>query len=204
MAEILHSALAHHSKSVEKHQLIYSANKEAQGFYYIESGLVGLYRNTESGKEHLMRIYGPGEYFGYRSLFGNKIYHLTTRSLLESRLHHIHADNIETLNEVSPRTLKHMLTEVCTELGDAESRLSNSAAYCSKIRILDAIIHLFSKFDYYPWTTREIAEYSGTDTQTVIRFCKILKENELLDPMSRRVKPNSLVSLSDYREQLIK
>jgi CRP-like cAMP-binding protein len=199
----LHRELKYSVKNYDKGEKIYSANQKAEGFFFLESGLVALYRNTESGKEHLMRVYGPGDYFGFRSLFSDEQYHLTTRSLLSSSVHHIKAAGIYSLDVMSPTMLKALLSNVCHELGEAEARLSNVAAYSAKVRIIDAIVCLFTRFSHYPWTSREVAEYSGTDTQTVIRYSKYLKEQNFLDPKERKIKPVDINSLISLREDMI-
>lgn len=192
-----------HKYQLEKKKTIYRVNEKACGFYLLDSGMVGLYRITEKGKEHLIRVYGAGDYFGFRSLFSNQPYHLTTKTLQPSSVRHILVKGIEELYEHDPNLLTSLITSVCKELGEAESRLSNIAAFESKIRVLDSIVELFSRFHSYQWTSREIAEYSGTETQTVIRFCAKLKAQKLLDPTVRSIRPVSLHKLKLYRKELV-
>ncbi len=195
-------ALHCHALNIQKKTIIYRANQQASGFYYVQEGLIGLYRMTETGKENLLRVYGRGDYFGYRSLFSQQRYHLTTRSLLPSQLQHIHLKSIDELQHHAPILLNHLMSSVCQELGEAENRLADIAAHSAPVRIIDAIIHLFQQFDYYPWTSREIAEFSGTETQTVIRVCKQLKQRELLDPNSRKITPLDFHRLQSHRAVL--
>ncbi len=187
---------------VKKKSPIYRAAQEADGFYYIESGLIGLYRVTESGKEHLIRIYGPNEYFGYRSLLCNQKYHLTTKALLNSSILHIQINHFQQLLNCSPMLLMSLVSSVCSELREAENRLSDTVAYSSKVRILNSIIELFQKFECYPWTAREIAEHSGTEVQTVLRYCKVLKELKLLKPEVRGIKPEDISGLKSLRNSI--
>ncbi|WP_159064986.1 Crp/Fnr family transcriptional regulator [Thaumasiovibrio subtropicus] len=196
-------ALHCHPMNVAKKQVIYRATQHANGFYYLEEGLVGLYRITETGKESLLRVYGRGDYFGYRSLFSQQRYHLTTRTLLPTSLQHIHLKSIDELQQHAPDLLKFLMTSVCQELGEAEQRMADIAGHSAAVRIVDAILYLFKQFDYYPWTSREIAEFSGTETQTVIRVCRQLKQRELLDPNSRKISPLDFNRLQSYRVALI-
>ena len=191
-----------HRHIIKRQQIIYRANQEANGFYYIEDGLVGLYRTTETGKENLLRVYGQGEYFGYRSLFSTQRYHLTTRSLLPTTLKHIQLSCLEQLSIHDPELFRQLMRSVCQELGDAEKRLSDIATHSAAVRIIDAILNLFQEFDYYPWTAREIAEFSGTETQTVIRVCRQLKGMGLLDPNSRKICPVDFNQLKTYRSMI--
>lgn len=187
---------------LDRKQVIYRAYDKASGFYLLDSGMVGLYSVTEKGKEHLIRVYGEGEFFGFRSLFSNQPYHLTTRTLQTSSIRHIQVKGIEELYQYDSNLLTSLVTSVCRELGEAESRLSNIAAFEAKIRILDSIVELFGRFQDYKWTSREVAEYSGTETQTVIRFCTKLKAKGLLDPRARSIHPVCLEKLRAYRNEL--
>lgn len=185
-----------------KNQIIYKENQLATGLYFLQAGIVGLYKKTESGKEHLIRVYGDGDYFGYRSLFSEEPYHLTTRALTRSLVLNVNVVGVRDLYNESPALLVKLMTSVCRELGEAEVRLSNVSGFATKVRILDSIVELFSRFKDYPWTAREVAEYSGTETQTVIRFCTHLKSLGLLNPNLRRISPVNLSELSQLRNRL--
>ncbi len=41
---------------------MYKAGEHANGFYVVLSGMVGLYKITEKGKESLIRIYDDNEF----------------------------------------------------------------------------------------------------------------------------------------------
>ncbi|MGR5092457.1 Crp/Fnr family transcriptional regulator [Vibrio maritimus] len=185
-----------------KKQVVYRNGKSAKGFYYVERGQIGLYQVTESGKESLLRIYGPGSYFGYRSLFTGQNYPSTARAMLDSEIVKITVNDFKSLDELAPSLASYLMKEVCYELGEAEKRLMQFNAFSAKKRILDTISHFFEMYPDYPWTYREIAEYSGTDITTVIRYCKTLKETGVLQKESRKPSPVDLNLLFNYRKSL--
>ncbi|MDR9825604.1 Crp/Fnr family transcriptional regulator [Vibrio sp. FNV 38] len=188
---------------IRKRQVIYQSGTPANGLYYVESGLIGLYQVSESGKESLLRIYGPGSYFGYRSLFTKQNYPATARSMLDSTVVHTCVSDFKTLDRQSPELANYLMKEVCGELGEAEKRLIQFSAFSAKKRILDSVFHVFDMYPDYPWTYREISEYSGTDISTVIRFCKKLKEMGFLLKDSRKLVPVDLDQLAQYRKKLL-
>lgn len=188
---------------VDKKKYIYRDGSNANGFYYLKSGLIGLYQVTESGKESLLRIYGPGSYFGYRSLFSEQKYPATARTMVNSELMKININDFTELESLAPILSAYLMREVCEELGEAEKRLMQQTSGSSKKRILDAIYHLFSFYPNYSWTYREIGEYSGTDTTTVIRYCKVLKEAGCLKQNSRKPVPTHMKLISSFRQSII-
>lgn len=188
---------------IAKQHIIYRSGLPASGFYYVEQGLVGLYQVTENGKETLLRIYGPESYFGYRSLFANQHYPSTARAMLDSQISYINVQDFTSLQDISPQLSSCLMREVCEELGEAEKRLMQFNSYNAKKRILDTIYYIFQTYPEYPWTYREIGEYSGTDTTTVIRYCKTLKQAGLLNANSRKPQPIDLEKLFLFRRSLL-
>lgn len=183
-----------------KRQMIYRGGAPTKGFFYVKSGLVGLYQTSETGKESLLRIYGPGYSFGYRSLVTRQSYRSTARSMIPSELIHVDVDMTQGVEHLPHQLLGLLLRGACYELGEAETRITQLTSNSAKVRILDAIAYLFDNHPEYQWTYREVGEFSGTDTTTVIRFCKQLKEKGVLDPHSRRIRVCSNDKLMGFRE----
>ncbi|MGL6259640.1 Crp/Fnr family transcriptional regulator [Vibrio sp. WXL103] len=188
---------------LSKKEIIYQSGTPANGLYYVEKGLIGLYQVSENGRESLLRIYGPGSYFGYRSLFTQQKYPATARAMIDSTVAFSNVKSFSELDNLSPELANYLMREVCFELGEAEKRLMQFNAFNAKKRILDSIYHVFDMYPDYPWTYREIGEYSGTDISTVIRYCSKLKDQGILDKSSRKPIPTDLNQLADYRKSLV-
>jgi CRP-like cAMP-binding protein len=188
---------------LKKKQIIYESGQDASGFYYVTKGLIGLYQVTKTGKESLLRIYGPNTYFGYRTLFTQQSYPSTARAMLGSEVVKFGINSFQSLNEKSPNLAKFLMQEVCIELGKAEKRLMQFNSFNAKKRILDTLHYFFDMYPSYPWTYREISEYSGTDIATVIRYCRTLKESGVLDNSTRKPKPVTLQQLEIFKESVV-
>ncbi|RTZ18031.1 Crp/Fnr family transcriptional regulator [Vibrio aquaticus] len=184
---------------VVKKQVIYQSGQKSHDIYYLESGLVGLYQTSEVGNERLLRLYGTGSYFGYRTLFANGYYPSSAKAMLGSRLKRIKLRSIEELSTISPKLLNHLAQEVCTELGEAEHKIMQFNTFNSRIRVLDALDVLFNLYPDYPWTYREVGEFSGTDITTVLRTCKQLKSMNILDKSTRKISLLDMDALIKYR-----
>ncbi|MFS1414765.1 hypothetical protein BCU70_01895 [Vibrio sp. 10N.286.49.C2] len=204
ISNLMHSLESHvEVSSFSRKQVIYRNGESAKVFYHIKQGQIGLYQVSEGGKESLLRIYGPGSYFGYRSLFTGQNYPSTARAMLNSIVVKINVNDFKSLDEIAPNLASYLMKEVCYELGEAEKRLMQFNGFNARKRILDTIAYFFEMHPDYPWTYREIAEYSGTDITTVIRYCKGLKETGLLRKDSRKPTPVDLNVLADYRLSLV-
>ncbi|KIF46284.1 hypothetical protein M445_18280 [Vibrio owensii 47666-1] len=185
-----------------KRQMIYRGGAPTKGFFFVKSGLVGLYQTSETGKESLLRIYGPGYSFGYRSLVTRQSYRSTARSMTPSELIHVDIDMTQGVEHLPHKLLSLLMRGACYELGEAEMRITQLTSNSAKVRIVDAIIYLFDNHPEYQWTYREVGEFSGTDTTTVIRFCSQLKQEGLLQPQSRKINIVNMNDLLKYRNEL--
>lgn len=59
-----------------KGSYLYRQGETAFSFYYLTSGLIGLYHMVDNGKESLIRLYDSDQFFGYRTWFSpDKTYH---------------------------------------------------------------------------------------------------------------------------------
>lgn len=184
-----------------KHQVVYRNGAPTRGFFYVKSGLIGLYQTTESGKESLLRIYGLVTSLGIAHCSPSKTIALR-KSMLPSELLQVNLSTFTELDSVSSNLSGFLVRGVCYELGEAENRLTQMTSNSAKVRIMDAIYHLFDNHPEYQWTYREVGEYSGTDTTTVIRFCKELKGMGILDSESRKLQVSSIQGLKAYRDEL--
>ena len=65
---------------------IFSQGDRASHIYYIEHGSVKLFVNSKSGKEAVVSLLGPGDFFGEGGLNGNKRRHFSATAAADCRL----------------------------------------------------------------------------------------------------------------------
>lgn len=174
--------------SLEKGILIYSQGQQANEFYFIEQGLIGLYHMLPNGKESLVRIYRNGEYFGFRTLFGDHFYHCSAKVLQTAKIIRIVPQNLPVFLADNPELTSFLIKKLASELQYAEHRLSQISYQRTQERVADSITYLTRHYPDYPWTYREIAEFSGCETETAIRISRELKKQGKLEADSRRLK----------------
>jgi CRP/FNR family transcriptional regulator, cyclic AMP receptor protein len=66
-----------------KHQIVFSQGQVADAVFYIQQGKVKLTVVSEQGKEAVVAILGPGQFFGEACLNGHPLRIATTRTLEE-------------------------------------------------------------------------------------------------------------------------
>ena len=96
--------------------------------------------------------------------------------------------HIEELQQKVPDVFRYLATFLCGELKDAELRIFRTTSATMKQRVLDALAYLHQHHGHYPWTYREVGEFCGGETETVIRICNQLKKAGVLKKESRHWK----------------
>jgi CRP-like cAMP-binding protein len=167
--------------SFSKGKDIYLQHDNADGFYFIESGLVALNRLLLNGKEVLSRVYAKDQYFGYRTLLSGQTYHVGATALTDVTLTKIHITNVDAFFQGNIDFIRYLMNEMATELRHAEIRLSKMPSHSVELRVIDSMIDLVKIDSSYNWTYREIASHCGCSTETVIRVSKKLKSSQLME-----------------------
>lgn len=161
---------------LEKGVQIYSQGHQAKEFYFLKSGLVGLYHMLDNGKESLVRIYKAQDYFGFRTFFGNHHYHCSARVLQTADLVRITPLDFADFWQNNTALITNLLKQLSAELQEAERRLSMVSYQKAQERVVSSIHYLQQHYPDYHWTNREIAEFAGCETETAIRIRRELKK----------------------------
>jgi CRP/FNR family transcriptional regulator len=61
-------------KRFQKNEMLFSAQDEADGFYYVESGEIRVYKMDEQGKEAEVVRLGPGGFLGEAIVFASPVF----------------------------------------------------------------------------------------------------------------------------------
>lgn len=168
-------------RSLKRGTVIYKQGAQANEFYYVQQGLIGLYHTLENGKESLLRLYSKDDYFGVRTLLGDRSYHCNARVLMPAEIIRIQPKDMMTFIQHNPKMAQQLLFKLSQELRDAEHRLVEISYLKSIDRVINSIYFLNETYPDYEWTYRDIAEYAGCEIETAIRIGKALKSKGLLD-----------------------
>src|SRR3989338_9543222 len=74
------------TNTYKKGQVVFYEGNQAYGLYCVFSGRMKLYKTGVDGKQQIMRIAGPGDLLGYRSLFADEPYHATAEALEDATI----------------------------------------------------------------------------------------------------------------------
>ena len=69
-----------------KGELIFSEGDHGDGFYVVAGGMIKIFKMSIEGKEHIMRIVGPGESFGQVSVYAGRTFPAGAQAIAKSHL----------------------------------------------------------------------------------------------------------------------
>ncbi len=170
-------------------EYIYRASELPKGIYFIESGLVGLLIiGSESGKEHLLRFFKVGQFFGHRALFSAEEYHGNSIALEPTSIRLIPKKIILNVLELHPVLYKDITMVIAKELRRCEDQHVRILENQILARTAQAIIYLKDIHPDHNWTRQEIANFCASTVSTVIKAMAELENMKLISQKGRIIE----------------
>ncbi|RME15863.1 MAG: Crp/Fnr family transcriptional regulator [Bdellovibrio sp.] len=174
-------------KTYKKGEYLYHMGDSPKGLFLVHKGLVGLYYSSEEGNEFLFRVFGKGSCLGHRTLIAQEAHHASAKVLEPAEIGWIPPQMALKLLETNHEFMIVMLKKLATELRLAEIRLASSKEKQAAERIAETMLYLKDQFPEHLWTRAEIAHFSGTTPETVIRTLSKFEKEGLIQQKGRHI-----------------
>ena len=169
---------------VRKKQGIYLEGDESTRLYFVQSGRVKTVKTTAAGKELIVGLHGPGEFFGYLPLLQHTPHSDSAIAVDESELCYIPKEEFTALlrNPAVGRQLVHRLAGQVS--GQAEQLLA--LAYSSiRRRVADTLVQLHEQAGAtsaaaIQLTRDDMAALVGTAPESLSRTLNEFKHDGLI------------------------
>jgi CRP/FNR family transcriptional regulator len=150
-------------------------------FYFVERGKIKMLKHSSLGKEFLIAVFGPGEVFGEVAVFDSAPYPASAQAAEETcALGVRREDFLSFLSQNPPVSLK-VINILGKRLREAHNRLRDLAGERVEQRLAGILLMLHSKLGpTLPFTRQEIADMSGTTTETAIRVMTRLRDSGII------------------------
>ena len=157
-------------------------------FYIVVEGRVKVIKYASSGKEFIIAFFGRGEMFGEVAVFEGKPYPASAQAVAATRVLRIKMEDFLSFLSNRPRVALSIITVLGGRLRDAQARLKDLAGERVEQRLARTLLMLASKLgSTLPFTRQEIADMSGTTTETTIRITSQLKERGIIDSVRGKI-----------------
>lgn len=177
------------NKTVKKYSvkdIIFRDGDTALFIYYLAKGKVKVTKMNNDGKEAVIDLCSPGDFFGYWSVLEEIPHSNSAECLEESEVWQIPAHDFKTMvtenTSVSDRFLKLMTNNLLIK----EHKILDLAYESVRKRIATALVELKDKYaENEPFSMRvsreTIASMAGTSIETAIRMLSEFKSDGLIE-----------------------
>lgn len=186
------SSISHNKvmNNYKKGHTIFFQGNPPFGLFCINEGKVKIAKIGNDGKESIIRIAGPGDVLGHRSLFSRENYTATATVIEDASVCFIDKKFIYKVLHDEPSLAINMIQKLSREMGIAEARSTSMVQKNVCERLAELLLSLMKAYGVQEegrWrlniklTREEIASIIGTANETVIRFISDFKHEGLIE-----------------------
>lgn len=175
-------------KKYSKKDIIFWEGDNANSLYFIEQGSVKTYKSTESGKEFVTGIFGPGDFVGQLSLLNsNKVYVENATVLEDAEMCAIPRKDFTKLIYGNSVVSQKFIGMISNNLMHLQEQLVDMAFASVRQRAAKALLELYDKQVIQDKPNggigiprEDFAGMIGTATETAIRTLTDFKNEGLI------------------------
>jgi CRP-like cAMP-binding protein len=181
------------STFTKRGQIIFHEGRTPQGVYCLNEGKVKIYRLGSDGKEQVVRIVTPSNFFGLRALISGWNYSTSAVTLEDSVVCLIPKRAFLKISLKYPDVSHCLMVFLSSMLEDAESKLLSLAQKPVRERLAETLLALHEVFNknggnnHINLSRTDLANIIGTATECVIRLLSEFKDDNIIDINGRKI-----------------
>lgn len=180
----------------KKNQVIYAEKEEPEYIWCLLKGKVKKYKDGVGGRQQIIRLIRPVEYFGYRAYFAKEPYVSSAGALEASTLGTIPMWLVDELIDGNNKLARFFIHELSRNLGRSDSKIVNLTQKHIRGRLAEALMLLRDNYGYEDdnstlkiYLSREdLANMSNMTTSNAIRTLSGFVAEKLIIVDGRRIK----------------
>lgn len=180
----------------KKNQIIYSQGEEAEYLWCLLKGKVKIYKDGIGGRQQIIRLYRPVQYFGYRAAFADEPHMSSACAFEASTLGSLPMSLVKEMISNNMKLAWFFIQELSHNLGGSDTRIVNLTQKHIRGRLAEALIVLRDNYGYEDdnatikiYMSREdLANLSNMTTSNAIRTLSTFVSEKILLVDGRRIK----------------
>ncbi|MBR1803777.1 MAG: Crp/Fnr family transcriptional regulator [Muribaculaceae bacterium] len=180
----------------KKNQIIYAEKDEPQFLWTLLRGKVKLFKDGIGGRQQILRLYRPIQYFGYRAYFAGEPYVSTAAAFEPSTLGAIPLELVKKLINENRDLAWFFIRELSKNLGGSDTKIVNLTQKHIRGRLAEALILMRDNYGYEEdgetlkiYMAREdLANLSNMTTSNAIRTLSAFASERIITVDGRRIK----------------
>ena len=182
--------------SYKRNQIIYAQGEEAEHLWCLLKGKVKIYKDGIGGRQQILRLFRPVQYFGYRAGFVDERHMSSACAFEASTLGSLPMKLVKELVNNNIKLAWFFIEELSHNLGGSDARIVNLTQKHIRGRLAEALIVLRDNYGYEDdnatikiYMSREdLANLSNMTTSNAIRTLSAFVTERILAVDGRRIK----------------
>ncbi len=180
----------------KKNQIIYAENEEPEFIWCLLKGKVKKYKDGVGGRQQIIRLIRPVQYFGYRAYFAQETYVSNAAALEPSVVGTLPMSLVEELIQNNIDLAWLFIRELSRNLGGSDTKIVNLTQKHIRGRLAEALMVLKDNYGYEDdnstlriYMAREdLANLSNMTTSNAIRTLSSFVNEKILAVDGRCIK----------------
>ena len=180
----------------KKNQVIYAEKEEPEFIWCLIKGKVKKYKDGVGGRQQIIRLIRPVQYFGYRAYFAKEPYVSSAAALEASTLGTLPMSLVDELIDKNNKLARFFIQELSRNLGGSDAKIVNLTQQHIRGRLAEALMVLKDNYGYEDdnstlkiYLAREdLANLSNMTTSNAIRTLSGFVSEKLIIVDGRRIK----------------
>lgn len=170
-------------------EMIFQEGEPSFGFYIISSGKVKLAKYASNGKKQILKLLGPGEMLGEKTMFDREIYTAHAKTLEATTLYFIERNEFIAFLRDHPEVALRLIEKLSREIKGFQGKLVEITYEGSSERLARLLLLIAKEYGTstpkgaeigIELSRTELAELAGMSTETAIRTLSKFKEREMI------------------------
>lgn len=196
-------------KDFSKGEYIFQEGKHPVGLFCMIKGKSKVFRLNEDGREQIVRLHGPNEIMGYKSLVMESPYHASAVALEDCQVGFISKTAFDTIIDSNPRIARLFMKIICQNLDQSEDFMVSLASKNIREKVAGILYFLQGKFGLdddkilqVSLSREEIAGMIGVATENLSRAITQLKEEGVINTIGRKIAIQDVPELKNIRGEI--
>lgn len=164
------------------------------GLFFIQKGKAKVLKTGIYGREQILRLVQDGEIIGHRGFGSQKKYSVSASTIEDSILCNFSNEVLNEMLHKVPSLTYDLMIFYAEELNRSETKVKSISQMTVREKVIDNILYIHRKFGENPkgllniqLSRKEIAEFTGTSNEQVIRTISSLKKEGLLFAQGKKI-----------------
>ena len=183
-------------QNYKKNQIIYAENDKPEYLWCLLKGKVKRYKDGVGGRQQILRLFRPIQYFGYRAYFANEPYVGSTVAMEPSQIGRLSMQIVHELIESNRDVAWFFIHELSRHLGGSDTKIVNLTQKHIRGRLAEAIILLRESYGYDDdgetlnvfMAREDLANLSNMTTSNAIRTLSSFVSEKMIGVDGRRIR----------------